>query len=310
MSKIKNSTIAIALLFAIAFAGYAPAAHAQTPNASAVASLYAQIAALQAQLAAMKGSATGKVKGVSSEAPESEVEITKVTTSKRPTISGTAEEAAKLYVTVTKDGASKPTFKKSVKVSKDKWSTRISKNLSNGTYTVDVYASQKDDEALDSTSITVGKRGSSTKDDAKSGTVSSGTFSVSLVPLLMGGTARSGQASAISYLKVVNTGKETATLSGVTLSQKGSAPSSAIARITIKDDKDGSQGETAVSGTTTTVPTTSVFAPGEMKLFTIKAVLAGNASAHLGKTLQYEVTGVTGGKGAFPIKGTTLTIGL
>lgn len=274
-------------------------AHAQVPSTPTIAALEAQIALLRAEIASRKF-----VNAAATTTSESDVEITKVTTTKKPTISGTAEDTSRLYVTVTKEGSTKASFTKSVKVSKDKWKTRVTRNLSDGTYEIEVL-DKKGGEVLVTKTLTIGK-----KTSTSSSVSSSGSFSVSLVPLLMGGTARANQAVAVSYLKVVNTGKETGTLTGVTLTQKGSAPASAVASLTIKDDKDGSQGQASVSGLTTTVPTTSVFAPGQMKLFTIKAVLAGNTMSHLGKTLMYDVTGVTGSKSGFPIKGTTWVIGL
>lgn len=283
----------------------APAAHAQVGTPS-IASLQAQLAALQAQLAAFKGKGTVQA----AMGDDSGVKITRVSTSKKPSVSGTAEETVKLYIVVTKDGSPKPVFRKSVKVTREKWQAKIAKNLKDGTYKVYVYASQKDDVVLASTSFTVGKesRSSKTKPDAKA--AAQGSFSVSLVPLLMGGTTRAGESVPVSYLKVANTSKETQTLTSVTLTQKGSAQADAVARLTIKDDKDGSQGEVAVSGVTAVLPTTSVFAPGQMKLFTIRAVLAPGASSQVGRTLQYEVSDISGGKGAFPIRGTTYTIGL
>ncbi|HYE23466.1 MAG TPA: Ig-like domain-containing protein [Candidatus Paceibacterota bacterium] len=301
MTLRKNNIIAIALLCAIAFTGYAPSAHAQAANAGTIAALQAQLVALQAQLDAAKRSVAN-----ATVTADSEVEIAKITTSKKPTISGTADDFKKIYVTVTKEGADKPAYKKSVRVSNDAWKTRVSKNLPDGTYVVNVYGTSKSEDVLATKTFTAGKRSGSTS----AASAESGSFSVSLVPLLMGGTARANQSVAISYIKVVNTSKESQTLTGVTLTQKGTAPASAVSSLTIKDDKDGSQGQVAVTGNSTTVPTTSVFAPGQMKLFTIKAVLAPTASAQLGKTLQYQVTGVTGGKGAFPIAGTTWTIGL
>jgi len=54
------------------------------------------------------------------------------TSSKKPSISGTAEDLKKVYVTVSKDGVTKPVLSKSVKVSKDKWKTKVSKHPKDG----------------------------------------------------------------------------------------------------------------------------------------------------------------------------------
>ncbi len=296
----KAKLIALALL--IAFSIAAPSAHAQSANDAKIASLQAQIRALQAQILLLKGGASA----TPSTDTDSGVEVTRATASSdKPRISGTADGYKTLYVSVTEEGETKPAFGKTVKVSREKWSTRGTKKLDAGTYTVEVRTKRSSTEVLATETLTVGKV---EKTSASRASSADGSFSVSLVPLLMGGTARAGQSVPVSYLKVVNTGKETATLRGVTLAQKGTAPTSVIQSLSIKDDKDGSQGQAAFGKGF--VPTNSVFAPGQMKLFTIRAALDAGASQHLGKTLNLVVTGIEGGtKSSFPIPGTTWTIG-
>jgi hypothetical protein len=305
MTRSKNTFIAIAL-FAALFA-VAPSAHAQTANDARIASLQNQILLLQAQIAQLRGVKPEAPKAIVRFTPaDEEVTISKATVSSgKPRISGTAEDMRTVHVSIIEDGEEKPALAKTVKVSREKWSLKGSKKLDDGAYTIEVRTKRSSNEVLAIKDFTIGKASV-----IKTKSSDADSLSVSLVPLLMGGTARAGQAVPVSYLKVVNTGKETATLTGVRLTQKGSAPTSAIASLTIKDDKDGSQGQAAFTGANSLVPTNSVFAPGQMKLFTIKAVLAGNASMYAGKNLMLEVSGIEGGaNGRFPIQGTTWTIG-
>ena len=300
MLNFKNTFIAALVLGLLITA---PSAHAQTGNDARIVALQNQILVLQAQIAQLRN-AQGASATVVVDAEDETVTITKTTVSSdRPRVYGTAEDMKKVYVSITEDGEDKAALAKTVKVSRDKWTLKSTRKLDDGTYTVEVRTKRSSDEVLATADFTVGKVTAVKNSDSDS-------LSVSLVPLLMGGTARAGQAVPVSYLKVINTGKENATLTGVRLSQRGTAPTSAIESLTIKDDKDGSQGQASFKGANSLVPTTSVFAPGQMKLFTIKAVLAGNASMYAGKNLMLDVTGIEGGaKGKFPIMGTTWTIG-
>ena len=226
-------------------------------------------------------------------------------TSSRPTLSGTIEDTKSVRVEVTKEGSSKKVFsKKNVRVRDDEWRTRVSKKLADGTYTVNVYGGSNKKDLVATDTFTIG--------DEPEAATNAESLSVSLLPLLMGGTARAGQSVPVSYLKVVNTGKENATLTGIRLSQRGTASTDAIAQLTIKDDKDGSQGSSAqmpFKNGSALVPTNSIFAPGQMKLFTIRALLGSNANSNIGRTLMLDVAGTEGGaKGNFPIRGTSFTI--
>jgi hypothetical protein len=204
----------------------------------------------------------------------------------KPTLSGTASGIKKVKISITKEGSSKVVFKKSsVKVKNGKWTVKVSKKLSEGSYNVDVSGTKG--------VLTIG------------GT----TFSVSSIPLLSGGTARVGTTVPISYLKVVNTGKTSGTLTGFSLRQNGSAPASAVSSF---ETVDGTGQIRATSSDILFVPTNASFAPGEMRVFTIKAVLGSASVASIGKDLKYEVTALQGNMVAtakFPIQGTTWTIG-
>ncbi|MEK7136293.1 MAG: hypothetical protein AAB821_01750 [Patescibacteria group bacterium] len=139
------------------------------------------------------------------------------------------------------------------------------------------------------------------------------------MPLLFGGTARAGTAVPVSYLQITNIGKETATLNGFWVKQTGSASTGAVIGLTTIDGSGGSkgtiggtEGSTPFKNNLAFVPTEAVFAPGQMRVFTIKAVMSSNISVHLGKQLNIAVTSVdttASPKGPFPIHGATWTIG-
>ncbi|MES2059512.1 MAG: peptidoglycan-binding domain-containing protein [Patescibacteria group bacterium] len=143
------------------------------------------------------------------------------------------------------------------------------------------------------------------------------TLSVKLVPLLAGGVAHLGSSVPVAYLQVSNVGKQTATLNGFYLNQSGSLPTSAVIGFTALDDKGIQHGTVGgAEGFATFVygkafaPASTVFAPGETKLFTIRATLSANAS-YIGGTLVLNILSVdtnVSQKGAFPIAGTTWTV--
>ncbi len=234
--------------------------------------------------------------------------------SQKPVISGTATGTKSVeLVMYKKDGESVLYRSKTIKVSKGKWKTSVTKKLPWGTYDVELLGVK----SLDLRTITEGTLvvGTSTNTSTKVDT----TLSVAYIPLLGGGVVRAGASVPVSYLQIENTGKSTTTLAGFTVMQNGSAPASTIIGLTTVDDKGGSRGSVGgMEGASpfkdgkVFVPVTNVtFAPGQMRLFTIKAILSTNVSAHLGKQLKLDVTGLTAGagvKGTFPIRGTTWTI--
>lgn len=145
------------------------------------------------------------------------------------------------------------------------------------------------------------------------------TLFVESVPLLSGGIARAGTSVPVSYLYLRNAGKEHTTLSGFWVTQNGSASTEAIIGFTSVDDKEiahgsvgGSEGATPFKNKSAFVPIDIIFAPGQERLFTIKARLTGDVFSHIGTQLKIDVTGVESNaqeSGVFPIRGTTWTIG-
>jgi len=238
-------------------------------------------------------------------------------TSSKPIISGMATSTEKIKITIQKEGSKKILYTKStVKVKDGVWKIPVSKKLYDGTYEVKIYNPKSTSRTLATSTLIV-----NTKKTSKSTTVPKGatTFVVQSVPLLFGGTIHAGTSVPVSYLQVINIGKEPTTLKGFGVKQNGSASAQAIIGLTVVDDKGGSRGSIGgVEGSTPFVNGVAfapvpdvVFAPGQMKLFTIKAVLTKNVSAYLGKQLMIDVTSVDTNasiQAKLPIRGTTWTI--
>jgi hypothetical protein len=151
-------------------------------------------------------------------------------------------------------------------------------------------------------------------------TIGTTTLAVRSVPLLSGGTVHAGEAVPISYLQITNTGSAGAHLTGFWVSQEGSAPTESIIGLTTVDDRGGSRGSIGgVEGAapfqngSALVPTDAYFAPGQMRLFTIKAIMSHSVTANVGTDLMLDVSSLVttaGVQGQFPIRGTTWTISL
>ncbi|MDD5050935.1 MAG: hypothetical protein PHV93_04355 [Candidatus Pacebacteria bacterium] len=151
-------------------------------------------------------------------------------------------------------------------------------------------------------------------------THASTTLVVSLVPLLSGGTVHAGKTVPISYLQITNVGKEPASLKGFWLQQNGSAPAQSIIGLSTVDDtgtlrnfSGGIEGSTPFTGNSGFAPSDNItFAPGQMRLFTIKTTITHDVTLYLGTQLKIDVTSIdtnaTSVMGRFPIHGTTWTI--
>lgn len=233
----------------------------------------------------------------------------------KPTIGGTATSSKSVQIIVRKEGESKTLFKKSsIKVKDGAWQTKVTKKLADGRYDIELKgtdAKGKNLKTLATGTLLVGYPAANAKVAA--------TLVVAPVPLLRGGAARTGASVPISYLQVTNVGKIAATIKGFLLKQNGTASGSAVIGLSSVDDKGGSRANTAsIEGVTPFVagaayaPTDATLQPGEMKLFTVRAIMSKNVSAYLGRTLMIDVTGLDTNagtvQGVFPIRGTTLTV--
>ncbi len=149
-------------------------------------------------------------------------------------------------------------------------------------------------------------------------TVGTTTLAIQSVPLLVGGVVHAGQSVPISYLQITNVGQNGAILKGFSVKQNGSALGDSVIGLSTVDDRGGSrglaggtEGATPFKNELAFVPTDSYFAPGQMRLFTIKAILTSTVSPYIGTQLVIDVTSVettASVNGQFPIRGTTWTI--
>jgi len=120
------------------------------------------------------------------------------------------------------------------------------------------------------------------------------------------------------YLQIENVGTAGAILTGFWVKQNGTAPGEAVVGLTTVDDKGGSrgvngnkEGETPFQNDIAIAPTDAYFAPGQTRLFTIKAHVSRTVTPYIGMTLMLDVTSIETTatvQGQFPITGTTWTI--
>ncbi len=145
------------------------------------------------------------------------------------------------------------------------------------------------------------------------------TLVVKLVPLLSGGNVGAGQSVPVSYVQVGNTGSAGALLKGFWITQNGTAPGESVIALSTIDDRGvasgfsgGAEGTLLFQNGRAFAPTAETYiAPGEIRLFTIRAHLTNSVSPYLGTQLMIAVVSVetTGDViGQFPIPGTTWTI--
>lgn len=230
----------------------------------------------------------------------------------KPKLSGTLIGASSVRLKILKENTTKSVFtSKSIRVRNNTWSTTVSKKIPYGTYDVLLYTTEKGKKKTISTETLTISNDSAPKDVTSNNTNTA--LVVSSIPLLAPGTTSAGNTVPIAYLQVQNTGTQTAHLKGFWITQNGSAPTSAVIGLTAVDDQGGSRGASERSTTLfkngrAFVPTETVFAPGYLRLYTIKAIIADNASQYSGSNLKLDVSSIETdavAKDAFPIRGTT-----
>ena len=230
-----------------------------------------------------------------------------------PTLTGTASGTKSIQLSIRKPGEAKKIFvSKTAKVTRGKWSVRVEKKLPFDTYEVTLSGAKNFAlSAIRKETLQLGKSVQSHSSPT--------TLEVSWIPLLAGGKAEAGTSIPVAYLQMNNIGNASTTLQGFTVTQRGSAPGAAIIGLTTVDDTGslrgyvgGAEGTTPFKNMQAFVPTAkTVFAPGQMRLFTIKASLTKNILPYIGKDLKVDVTSIsTDGsiKGPLPLRGTTWTI--
>lgn len=227
----------------------------------------------------------------------------------KPTLKGDALGTKTVRIAVEDNEGDRVYTSKDIKVKKGKWSAKSTKSLDPGTYEVTIFgAKDLKLNAIATTTLTVFTKGSAT----------GGSLSVSPIPLLMGGNAAPGTVVPVAYIKVSNTGKTATSIQGFTLVQNGTAPTDVVIGFTTNDDKGGSR--TTIGGTegskqfrngVANVPLAATIEAGQFRIFTIKAILSRASGSSAGKNLKLDVSGVdtkASVRGAFPIRGTTLTL--
>ncbi len=237
-----------------------------------------------------------------------------IATTTRPVLSGSASGTKAVRLIIRKEGSTKTFYASAaIRVKNGTWKARITKKLPDATYEVRL-SKNGSTKLLEKDTLVIDT------DGGKGESRSTSVLSVSSIPLLSGGMTRGGASVPISYLKTVNTGKEPLVIKGFGLRQNGSAPTKSIIGLTVSDDapvsahgaSGGIEGSVPFKDGVAFVTMETTIAPGAMRLFTIKAIMAADVSNHIGKQLMIDVASVsTNGstRGSFPIRGTTWTIG-
>ncbi len=152
-------------------------------------------------------------------------------------------------------------------------------------------------------------------EDPEVRTVGKTTLAVQSIPLLSGGTVHAGESVPVAYLQITNIGSNGTVLTGFWVTQYGSASVESVIGLSTVDDKGGSRGSVVGSDLfeddVALAPTDAYFAPGQMRLFTIKANVTDDIQEHRGTTLMLDLTGLETDatvRDEFPIEGTTWTI--
>lgn len=241
---------------------------------------------------------------------------TLTTNSSKPSISGKILGIGRIQIQIFKIGSTTRFFtSNTLTVRNGIWKTTISKTLPNGRYTINVLGVRN--RALNTILTDTLRIGKEASNENKQPT----TLVVQPIPLLLGGIARGGSAVAVSYLQVINVGNNPATIHGFSVIQTGTAPTQSVVGLTIADDSGsvggsvgGISGATPFINNSVSIPLEVTLASKQMRLFTIKAILANNVSLYLNTQLKITVSGINTNaevvKAIFPIQGTVWTIGM
>lgn len=218
-------------------------------------------------------------------------------------LTGTSTAVSSIRVTITATSSSKVLFKSSkVSAKHDVWAVSSSKKLKDGTY--NVYVNEDRNGKL----TRIGE-----------GTLTVGippvTFRVAPIALLGGGVVHPGTTVPISYLQVTNQSSSTVALKGFWVREDGSAPAKTVIGLSSVDGTGtsrasigGIEGVSPFVNGSAYVPSAAVFAPGERKLFTLKAQLSSTSGSYANTALMLNVTGLDAAakfNATFPIVGTT-----
>lgn len=229
----------------------------------------------------------------------------------KPSLSGEASGTKTVRVSIENSSGKRVFLSKDIKIKKGAWKTKVTKSLPTGTYLVTLTGVKTlEINTIATGTLTVREKGTSAS------THSDGSLSVSMVPFLTGGNAAPGSSVPVAYVKLVNTGKTPTSIKGFTLIQQGSASTDAVVGFAVNDDKGGSRAILGGNGNQfkkmqAYVPLAADFAPGQLRIFTIKAMLGTQSGSYAGTQLKLAVGSVDTDASlpsVFPIPGTTWTL--
>jgi hypothetical protein len=239
--------------------------------------------------------------------------ITTFPSSKNTTMKGKVMGVKKVSVEIIDTTTEKSVYmSKKITVRKGIWKASVPKKLKNGAYILSVRG-EVDGVMYPMTQseFTIGKQ-------AVVAPQVSSTLVVQTVPLLLGGVVQGSSLVPISYLQVLNIGKEEAHTKGFWITQNGTAPTSVIAGFSVTDDMGTiypqiPMKENTMFTKTTFIPVENTIAPSAMRLFTFKVQTIPYLSAYVGQQLKLDVTSVDTSatlQSRLPLRGTTWTIAL
>jgi len=237
-----------------------------------------------------------------------------------PKFTGEVTGVRKVQLQIYKVGSTKPAYtSKRTSVKKGDWSIAVSKKLPAGNYLTVLRGDSKYElNTIATSTLTIG-------DVVVVPTVSSDAptsvtiFVAQSVPLLVGGVAKGDSSVPVSYIQVINVGKKDGAIDAITIKQNGSAASGAVIGFTVTDDQGmnqvtiGSAASPVVFKNGVALIPLGVSIPvGQMRLYTIRAILRSNVTANVGTQLKFDIISIASSsvfaQTAFPIKGTTWTI--
>lgn len=225
-------------------------------------------------------------------------------------LTGKVEGVSKAVLAFYGPGATTPVYTtNAVTIKNKKFTFKMPKALRDDTYRIVLQTTDVKPIVLATSTITVGKPKP----------VAQTTLVVQTVPLLSGGVVKVGRGVAVAYLQVINVGTTPAQLTEFVFNQVGTAPTTAIAGVSINDELGLSKGSVGnmVSGTPfvgskVVVPVPVTLAAKESRLFTVRAVVGANAVANIGQTMSISLQSITGNtkiQSIMPVNSVIWTIG-
>jgi hypothetical protein len=206
------------------------------------------------------------------------------------TIAGSVIGTKKVIIDFNSSAKTVPVYStKPLTVLDQKFRYKLPKVLPDDTYTVIMKTVGANSMVVATTTVRVGK--------VKY--IPATTLVVQKVPLLSGGSVKASTEVPVAYIQIINVGENPSIINALAVRQVGSAPVSAITKMSVIDQFDtinGSIGNgTSISPfitDTAKIPTQITLAPKESRLFTIRASVAGNVPANIGRTISLALLGL------------------